>query len=82
MIDRILNQLDRNNQKETNAVLVQLVDWAQAFDRQCPQLGIQSFIQNGVRKSIIPVLMSYFKNRQMKVKWRNKLSTQRNLPGG
>ena len=82
MIDRILTQLDRNNQKETNAVLVQLVDWAQAFDRQCPQLGIQSFIQNGLRKSIIPVLMSYFKNRQMKVKWRNKLSTQRNLPGG
>ena len=63
-------------------VILQLVDWAQAFDRQCPQIGIQSFIENGVRKSVIPVLISYFQNRRMKVKWNNKLSSQRNLPGG
>ena len=23
-----------------------LVDWAEAFDRQCPNIGIQSFIDN------------------------------------
>jgi hypothetical protein len=63
-------------------VILQLVDWAQAFDRQCPQIGIQSFIENGVHKSVIPVLISYFQNRRMKVKWNNKLSSQRNLPGG
>ena len=28
MIDRILTVLDKNNQKETNAVLAQLVDWS------------------------------------------------------
>ena len=82
MVDRILSILDTNNQKEAYAVVVQLVDWAQAFDRQCPRLGIQSFINNGVRKSIIPVLTSYFQNRKMRVKWKNQLSSSRDLPGG
>ena len=62
MVDRILTALDTNNKEERDAVIVQLVDWAQAFDRQCPQLGIQSFIRNGVRKSVIPVLISYFQD--------------------
>ena len=53
-----------------------------AFDRQCLRLGIQSFINNGVRKSIIPVLTSYFQNRKMRVKWKNQLSSSRDLPGG
>ena len=39
-------------------------------------------MKNGVRKSIIPVLTSYFQNRKMKVKWRGILSTIRDLPGG
>ena len=57
MIDRILTVLDRNSQQEANAVIAQLVDWSQAFDRQCPLIGIRSFIKNGVRKAIIPVLV-------------------------
>ena len=77
MLDRILTALDTNNQYEKYAVIVQLVDWAQAFDRQCPQLGIQSFLNNGVRKSVIPVLISYFQNIKMKVKLHNKLSSLR-----
>ena len=47
MVDKIQTVLDTNNQKEAYAVIVQLVDWAQAFDRQCPRLGIQSFIVMG-----------------------------------
>ena len=82
MIDNILTHLDKNNKNEVNAVLVQLVDWSQAFDRQCPLLGIQSFIKNGVRKSIIPVLISFFQERKMRVKWRKKLSSVRHLPEG
>ena len=82
MIDRILTILDTNNHKEKYAVIAQLVDWSQAFDRQCPKLGIESFLKNGVRKSLIPILISYFQNRKMKVKWHNKLSTVRDLPGG
>ena len=82
MVDRILTALDSNNHDEKYAVVTQLIDWSQAFDRQCPKLGIQSFIKNGVRKSIIPVLISYFQNRRMKVKWHNHLSSQRDLVGG
>ena len=82
MVDRILTILDTNNQKEAYAVIAQLVDWAQAFDRQCPRKGIESFVKNGVRRSIIPVLINYFQDRKMKVKWMNKLSSQRDLPGG
>ena len=82
MVDRILSILDTNNQQEKHAVIVKLVDWAQAFDRQCPKLGVESFIKNGVRKTIIPVLKSYFHNRTMKFKWHKKLSTQRDPPGG
>ena len=55
---------------------------AQAFDRQCPRLGIQLFLKNGERKSIIQVLISYFQNRRMKVKRHNKLSSLRDLSGG
>ena len=58
MIDRVLTCLDRNNSKEAYAVITELTDWNQAFDRQCPTLGIKSFISNGVRKSIIPVLIN------------------------
>ena len=61
MIDRILTVLDTNNQQEKHAVIVQLVDWAQAFDRQCHKLGVKSFIKNGVCKSLIPLLKVIFK---------------------
>lgn len=82
MINRILTCLDTNNSKEAYAVLSHLVDWNQAFDRQCPKLGINAFIKNGVRKSVIPVLINYFQDRKMTVKWRGTFSSVRNLPGG
>ena len=82
MIDQILTYLDTNNDKEAYGVIVQLIDWSQAFDRQCPTLGIKSFIENGVRKSIIPVLTNYFQDRKMKVKWHGTFSTVRDLAGG
>ena len=82
MIDRILKYLDTNNEKEANAVITHLIDWSQAFDRQCPRLGINSFIDNGVRKSIIPVLINYFQDRKMKVKWHGTFSSVRDMPGG
>ena len=60
MIDKILKSVDRNSKTESLAVLATLVDWKQAFPRQCPKLGIQSFIKNGVRPALIPVLINYF----------------------
>ena len=82
MINRILTCLDKNNTSEAYAVITNMVDWSQAFDRQCPRLGVDSFIENGVRKSLIPVLVNYFQDRRMRVKWHGEFSSTRNMPGG
>ena len=82
MIDEILKALDTNNKYEKFAAFCTMIDWKQAFDRQCPRLGIESFIRNGVRKSLIPILINYFQNRKMIVKWNGTTSSIRNLNGG
>ena len=82
MLHRVLTSLDKNSKEEVNAVLCLFVDWKQAYSRQCHTLGVQSFINNGVRPSLIPLLISYFEDRQMRVKWHGHLSQPRKLPGG
>ena len=82
MIHKILTAVDTNTRKEKFAVVASLIDWSSAFPRQCPKLGIQSFIQNGVRPSLIPILINYFQDRQMRVKWNGTLSTVRKINGG
>ena len=62
MIHRILTVVDENSSKEKFAVIANLIDWDNAFPRQCPKLGIESFIRNGVRPSLIPVLINYFQD--------------------
>ena len=52
MVNQILTILDTNNEYEKYAVLAALVDWSKAFDRQEPKLGIEAFIENGVRPSL------------------------------
>ena len=82
MLHKILTSLDVNSESKSIAVLLQMVDWSQAFDRQSHKLGIKSFIENGVRPSLIPILISFFQNREMTVKWKGLLSKVRALPGG
>ena len=82
MLHQILTQLDSNNPSESFAVIMSMIDWSQAFDRQSHKFGIQSFIDNSVRSSLIPVLISFFQDRSMKVKWNGKLSSSSYLPGG
>ena len=82
MIHRILTALDNNSRRETFAVVANLIDWNSAFPRQCPKLGVQSFIKNGVRSSLIPVLVNYFQDRQMSVKWHGCHSIPRRINGG
>ena len=82
MVNRILTILDTNNQKEKYAVIAKLVDWSKAFDMQDPALGVKSFIKNGVRPCLIPVLINYFQDRKMVVKWKGVFSSTRDLPGG
>ena len=81
-IHRILTNLDKNKKGEVNAVLCLFIDWKQAYSRQCHTLGVQSFLKNGVRPSLIPILISYFEEREMKVKWQGMMSEPRKLPGG
>ena len=47
IINRILTAVDKNTRKETFAVIANLIDWSQAFPRQCPKLGVKSFQRNG-----------------------------------
>ena len=82
IIITIHTQLDTNNQSEAYATIISMIDWSKAFDRQCPKLGVQSFIRNGVRKALIPLLINFFQDRKMQVKWQGLLSTVRALPGG
>ena len=82
MFDEVLKQLDRNSQGEAVAAILTMIDWKEAFPRQDPTLAIQSFIKNGVRPSLIPILMSFFENRRMTVKWRGEMSTEKRLKGG
>ena len=82
MIHRILTALDNNSRRETFAVVANMIDWDSAFPRQCAKLGVESFMRNGVRPALIPVLLNYFQDRQMVVKWHGCLSVPRKLAGG
>ena len=82
MIHRIQTALDKNSRREIFAVVANLIDWNNAFVRQCPKLGIESFQKNGVRNSIIPLLTSYFQERFQSVKWRGVISSPRRINGG
>ena len=82
MVHKILTSVDENSDSKSMAAILEMIDWKQAFDRQSHKLGVQSFIDNGVRPSMIPILLNFFQDRQMKVKWRGLLSKVRALPGG
>ena len=81
LVHRISSVLDRNSKGDIFAACVTVHDCSQAFSRQCHKLGIQSFIENGVRASLIPLLVNYFQGRQCQVKWRGCLSSKQDLPG-
>ena len=82
MLHKIHTAVDRNSQVEAMSVILNMVDWSQAFDRLSHKNGIQSFIENGVRPSLIPLLINFFQNRKMKVKWNGKVSNEHILNGG
>ena len=82
MLHRILSVLDNNSKGDTFAVVANLIDWNNAIPRQCPKLGIESFIHNGVRPALIPVLINYFQDRQMSVKWHGCRSVPKDIKGG
>ena len=79
LIDKILSVTDKSSKGESVAVLATMIDWAKAFPKLDDTLGVKSFIRNGVRPSIIPILASFFERRSMRVAWRGKLSSERPL---
>lgn len=81
MINKILTDTD-NSSTEATAVIATMFDWQDAFPRQCPEMGVESFLKGGVRPSLIPVFINYFQNRKMHVKWHNHLSHEQHLNGG
>ena len=81
MLHRILSGVDNNNKGEITAVLCLFVDWKSAYSNQYHKLGVESFIENGVRPSLIPLIINYFQNREMKVKFREEISQSRKQPG-
>ena len=72
-IDKFLVNLDNNAKGDVFAALATFVDWKQAFNRQDPKLGIQSFIENCVRPSLIPTLINYFQGKGdvCEMAWKN-----------
>ena len=51
-----------------------MLDYSQAFEKVSHQRGIRSFINNNVRPPLIPVLISFFENREIQVKWNGMFS--------
>ena len=82
MIHKILMSLDNNSKGEIFAVIASLVDWKQAFNRQDATLGIRSFMDNGVRPAMIPMLINYFQGRKGFVKWKGQQSDTKPITGG
>ena len=82
MVNRILTILESNNSVEKYVVVAQLIDWRKAFDRVDAKIAVEAIIANGVRPSLVPILMNFFQDRTMIVKSHNSLSTPRELPGG
>ena len=82
LVHDILEALDNNQGGDINAAIATFYDWSKAFDMQCHKLGIDSFIECGVRSSLIPILVSYLQDRKMTVNYRSSSSSERTLPGG
>ena len=68
MLHQILKEVDNNSLHEKKAVILSLIDWSKAFENQSHKLGVDSFIRNGVRKSLVPLLLNFFSDRKLQVK--------------
>ena len=82
MINKILTAVDRNAASEKYAVVLTMLDMAQAFERQSHLHGVQAFIDQGVRPSLIPVLIDFFTGRDIVVKWKGTYSSPKEVAGG
>ena len=77
-MDKVLVSLDENSKGKIYAVIATFIDWKQAFSRQDPKLGIESFMKNGVSPSLVPALINYFQGGKRFVRWHGHKSKKRN----
>ena len=80
LVDRVLALLDTHPDK--SAVILSGVDWASAFARGDPTKTVTKFISLGLRPSLVALLISYFSDRKMKVKFNQAESKILKLVGG
>ena len=59
-----------------------MVDYAQAYEMQSHNLGVESFITNGVRKCLVPVLVNFFSDQKIIVKWNREYSSPHTVAAG
>ena len=72
------------NQDSTDqtAVLACMVDFSKAFNRQNHNLLITKLSDMGVPSWLLKVVMAFLSNRTMVLRYKGKLSSLKNLPGG
>ena len=74
----LLNQ----DSKAQTAILACMVDYSKAFNRQNHNILITKLSDMGVPAWLLKVVMAFLSNRKMKVRYKGKLSSTKDLPGG
>ena len=80
LVDRVLKLPDENH--EQSAVLAIGVDWESAYDKIDPSITVSRFLEMGLRPSLAPLLIDYFSDRKMTVRFNNESSSVHRLIGG
>ena len=76
MVEFIMANLDKKK-----AVIVGLLDYSKAYNRQCHNRLLTGFSDLGTPEYLLKVLKSYFTNRDMVVRHRGVNSSKMSLPG-
>ena len=78
LLDNILKALD--SKEDSNAVLLSFLDWESAFPRVNHNFGVKSFVECGVRSSLMPLIINYFQDRSITVQWNGATSSSYSMP--
>ena len=74
--------LYNQDEREATSVLAGLVDFSKAFNRQDHNILITKLSDLGVPSWLLKIVISFLTNRSMVVRYKNKVSSSKLLPGG
>ena len=77
-----INFILHQQEIESTAVLASLVDFSKAFNRQDHAILITKLCDLGTPGWLLKIIISFLKDRSMKVKYKGKYSNIFSLPGG